>query len=190
MGSPLDFIGNGVNWLKNQIILFAIFTPIFLIFKYLIASMLEATVDRFDNFIVRILLRLVLPGLVGVALAYLGVLVHCEALTKFVLFVAMSVGGIVTYFVLLLLNSFGLTVPFFTELTMVFLILIILSIVEQILPIFLPGLGTIISLLLSVVQLVVIFIYAGGQISGMANCFISSVKGKAIPGTGGISIGA
>ncbi len=189
MSNPFDFVSSGMNWLKNQLIIFAIFTPVFLVYKYLMSSILEATADNFDNFILRMLVRLILPGLVGVGVAYLGILLHCDALTKFALFIAMAVGGIITYGILYLLNSFVVPVPFFMELSMIFLILIVLSILENILPMFMP-LGFLISIILSLVQLVVIYIYGGGQISGMAQCFVHAVYGKAIPGTGGISIGA
>ncbi len=185
----MSSILSGFDWLKNQMILFALFTPIFIIFKYLISSTVRATAENFDNLILRLLILFLLPGLIGVGIAYLGILTHCDALAKFALFVAISVGGISTYALLYLINMF-LPIPFFLELSMIFIILIALSIAETVIPIFLPGLGTIISLILSVVQLIVIYIYAGGQISGVANCFINSVKGKAIPGTGGVSIGA
>ena len=185
----MNVLLGGLDWLKNQIILFALFTPIFIVFKYLVSSTVRATAENFDNLILRLLILFLLPGLIGVGVGYLGILTHCDALAKFALFVAVSVGGISTYLLLYLINMF-LPVPFFLELSMIFMILIALSIAETLIPIFLPGLGTIISLIFSMVQLVVIYIYTGGQIGGVANCFINSVKGKAIPGTGGVSIGA
>ena len=187
MGIP--FIGGFFSWIFNQVVLFALFAITFFGLKYLLSSILSATVDNIDNFILRIIARFTLPSVVGIGLAFLAFYVHCKALAEFILIMAISVGGPVTWGLMLALQPM-LNFSIMNSLWVLLMILMIFSIVELVIPIFLPGLGLIISLLLTIVELVIIYMYVGHDVKGMINCLMSLIGHKAIPGTGGVSIGA
>ncbi len=187
MGIP--FIGGFFNWLFNQIVLFALFSLGFIGLKYLLSSILKATVDNIDNFILKIIARFTLPSILGIGLAFLAFYLKCKALAEFLIVMAIAIGGPVTWGIMMIIQPM-LNFSVLNSLYALLIILMVFSIVELVIPILLPGLGILISLLISIVELIIIYIYIGNDIRGMINCFMALVGHKVIPGTGGVSIGA
>ena len=184
MGIPI--IGGFLNWIFNGIVMFGLFAVIFFGLKYLLSATLSATVDNIDNFILKIIARFTLPSVIGVGIALLAVWAKCKALSEFALVMAIAVGGPVTWGILFALQNF-IHIP--GSITVLLMIMMVFSIVELVIPIFLPGLGLLISIILTLAELIIMYIYIGGETKGMINCLMALIGHKAIPGTGGVSIG-
>ena len=186
MGIPI--IGGFLNWIFNGLVLFGLFAITFFGLKYLLSSILSATVGKIDNFILRIIAGFTLPSVAGVILALFAFWAHCKALSEFILVMAIAVGGPVTWGILFAIQGF-IHIPAMNAIMVLLMILMVLSIVDLILPLFFPEFGLLISIIVTLVELIVMYIYIGGETKGMINCLMALIGHKSIPGTGGVSIG-
>ena len=186
MGIPI--IGGFLTWVFNGIVIFGLFSITFIGLKYLLSTILSATVDNIDNLILKILARFTLPSALGIGIALIAVWAKCKALSEFVLVMAIAVGGPVTW---ILLSSFQgfIHISAMNAIFPLLMIMMFFSIVELVVPIFMPEFKLILLLIISIAELIIMFSYIGGETKGMIDCLMALIGHKAIPGTGGVSIG-
>lgn len=147
-------------------------------FKWVFRNLLHSMIESIENFFLRVILNFFLPAIISFPLLIGAKFTSCSALANLLILAAIIFGDLVGILLVWFMAPL-LAIPI-PDISWVIVILVILAILQLVLPLLLPGVGNLISLVINIIQVLVLAGLIQANLAGLKECGPFMIPGLGI----------